>query len=142
METGGAEAARIGTGLLVLLGVTHTDTDSQARRLADKVVRLRILDDEAGRMNRSVSETGGEVLCVSQFTLYADTRRGNRPSYDAAAPGRLAEPLYEAFCSAIEAAGVHCRRGQFGAEMLVQLANDGPVTIVLDTDDLDAPRRA
>src|SRR4029079_6557980 len=106
------------------------------------VVRLRILDDEAGRMNRSVIETRGEVLCVSQFTLYADTRRRKRPYYECTAPGRLAEPLYEAFCSAIEAAGVHCRRGQFGAEMLVQLANDGPVTMVLATYDLEAPRRA
>lgn len=115
-------------GLVVLLGVTHEDTADDARRLAAKIVRLRIMAGE-----RSVDETGGGILAVSQFTLYADTRKGRRPSWGAAAPGPVAEPLYDAFCTAVEQSGVAVARGVFGADMAVELVNDGPVTIVLES---------
>lgn len=115
------EIARIGPGLLVLLGVARGDTGDQADRLAAKVLRLRVFDD------RSVTDAGGEVLCVSQFTLYGDTRKGNRPSYTEAAPGPEAEPLYERVCDALSA-----QRGVFGAHMRVSLVNDGPVTLLLE----------
>ncbi len=138
----GTTAASIGRGLLVLLGVTHGDTPERAEFLGRKVAALRIFDDEAGKMNRDVREAGGAVLCVSQFTLYGDTRRGNRPSFSEAAPGELAEPLYVRFCEAITAAGVACERGVFGEEMLVSLENDGPVTLILDSGDRERPRSA
>ncbi len=119
-------------GLLVLLGVGHDDTPETARALAAKTVKLRIFGDEAGKMNRSVENVGGGVLAVSQFTLLADTRKGNRPSFQGAAPPEEAERLYETFCEAVAAAGVPVARGVFGAHMDVHLTNDGPVTIVLD----------
>jgi D-tyrosyl-tRNA(Tyr) deacylase len=121
----GAIVARIGPGLLVLLGVTHDDTAEVADRLADKVRALRIFDDAAGRMNEPVG--GREVLCISQFTLYGDARRGNRPSYVAAARPEQAEPLYARFCARLDA-----QRGVFGAAMAVELVNDGPVTLLLE----------
>ena len=121
----GETVAEIGPGLLVLLGVGEGDEAAQADRLADKVRKLRIFDDSEGRMNEPLGDR--EVLCVSQFTLYGDTRRGNRPSYVAAAPPELAEPLYERFCDALGA-----RRGAFGARMAVELTNDGPVTLMLE----------
>jgi D-aminoacyl-tRNA deacylase len=121
----GTEVASIGAGLLVLVGVSSDDDAERSDRLAEKVRRLRVFDDEAGRMNLPVGDR--EILCVSQFTLYADTRRGNRPSYTQAAPGELAEPLYERFCDALDA-----RRGVFGARMAVELVNDGPVTMMLE----------
>lgn len=125
----GEAAGRLdGPGLVVLLGVTHEDTAEDARQLAAKVTRLRIMAGE-----RSVDEIGGGVLAISQFTLYADTRKGRRPSWGAAAPGPAAEPLYDAFCAAVESAGVPVERGVFGADMAVELVNDGPVTIVLDS---------
>lgn len=133
--------AAIGPGMLVFLGVTHTDTRETAAKVAARCVGLRIFDDAEGRMNLAIGVAGGEVLCVSQFTLYGDVRRGNRPSYAAAASGDVALPLYEAFCEAISAAGVPCARGRFGATMTVELANDGPVSIWMDSDDLAAPRR-
>lgn len=117
-----------GPGLVVLLGVTHDDTTGDAERLASKIVRLRIMAGE-----QSVDEIGGGVLAISQFTLYADTRKGRRPSWGAAAPGPVAEPLYDHFCAAVEAAGVTLARGVFGAHMAVDLVNDGPVTIVMDS---------
>lgn len=117
-----------GPGLVVLLGVTHDDTTADAQRLASKIVRLRIMADE-----QSVDEIGGGVLAISQFTLYADTRKGRRPSWGAAAPGPVAEPLYDDFCTAVEAAGVPVARGVFGADMAVDLVNDGPVTILMDS---------
>lgn len=138
----GTEVARIGRGLLVLVGVANGDTLSEALRLASKTLSLRIFGDADGRMNVAVAQAGGAVLCVSQFTLHANVRRGSRPSYERAAPADLAEPLYNAFCSAIEDAGLQCERGFFGADMQLELTNDGPVTIVLDTEDLARPRRS
>jgi D-aminoacyl-tRNA deacylase len=121
----GAQVAVIGPGLLVLLGVTHDDTEAEADRLAEKVLALRIFPDDEGRMNMPLGDR--EVLCVSQFTLYGDARRGNRPSFVAAAPGEQAERLYERFCDRTRA-----RRGVFGAPMDVELVNDGPVTLLLE----------
>lgn len=134
--------ARIGPGLLVLLGIAPGDSGESADRLAAKVAALRVFEDSSGRMHRSLLEVGGEVLCVSQFTLYADLRRGNRPDFTGAAPPASAAPLYDRYCSAIEGAGLRCARGQFGARMKVELVNDGPVTLILDSADFDRPRRA
>jgi len=128
----GHEVGRIGPGLLVLLGVAHGDTDATARALAGKIARLRIFQDAAGKMNLSVRDTGGGVLAVSQFTLLADTRKGNRPSFIGAAPPEEANRLYEVFCEAVAAEGVPVERGLFGAMMDVDLVNQGPVTIVMD----------
>jgi D-tyrosyl-tRNA(Tyr) deacylase len=121
----GRQVSAIGPGLLILLGVAPEDTEAKAGRLADKVKVLRIFDDADGRMNEPLADR--EVLCVSQFTLYADTRKGNRPSFTGAAPPEVAEPLYERFCERLGA-----RRGIFGARMAVELVNDGPVTLVLE----------
>jgi len=121
----GEEVAAIGPGLLVLLGVTHEDDEQQADRLADKIRALRVFEDDEGRMNLALGDR--EALCVSQFTLYGDTRKGNRPSFVAAAPPERAEPLYERFCERLGAA-----RGVFGARMAVALVNDGPVTLLLE----------
>ena len=121
----GETVAEIGSGLLVLLGVTHDDTAEAADRLADKVRNLRVFPDAEGRMNEALGDR--EVLCVSQFTLYGDARKGNRPSYVAAAPPDRAEPLYERFCERLGA-----KRGVFGALMAVELVNDGPVTLLLE----------
>jgi D-aminoacyl-tRNA deacylase len=125
VRVGGDEVSAIGPGLLVLLGVTHDDTEADADRLAAKVRALRIFPDDEGRMNTPLGER--EMLCVSQFTLYGDARKGNRPSFVAAAPGEAAERLYERFCEAASA-----RRGVFGAHMQVELVNDGPVTLLLE----------
>jgi len=125
VRVGGETVAAIGPGLLVLLGVAHGDGEAQADRLADKVRALRVFADADGRMNEPLGAR--EVLCVSQFTLYADTRKGNRPSYLAAAPGEIAEPLYECFRRRLGAQG-----GVFGADMAVELVNDGPVTLLLE----------
>ena len=122
----GAVTGAIGPGLLVLLGVTHDDRPEHADRLAEKVLALRIFEDDEGRMNLPLGER--EILCVSQFTLYGDARKGNRPAYVAAARPEHAEPLYERFCERLDAA-----RGRFGALMAVELVNDGPVTILLET---------
>ena len=121
----GAEVAAIGPGLLVLLGVGQGDGDDEVDRLADKVAKLRVFDDRDGRMNEPLGSR--EVLCVSQFTLYGDTSRGNRPSWTDAAPPDLAEPLYERFAERLGA-----KRGAFGARMAVELTNDGPVTLLLE----------
>ena len=117
----------IGTGLVVLLGVTHDDTPETAERLAAKIHGLRILRDE-----RSVADTGDGILVVSQFTLYGDARKGRRPTWTAAAPGAVAEPLYEAFCAALRSLGATVEQGVFGADMAVSLTNDGPTTLLLD----------
>jgi D-tyrosyl-tRNA(Tyr) deacylase len=121
----GRPLAEIGPGLMVLLGVRTGDGEREAERLADKVRALRVFDDAEGRMNEPLGDR--EVLCVSQFTLYAETRKGNRPSFVEAAPGEVAEPLYERFCERLGAT-----RGAFGARMEVELVNDGPVTVLLD----------
>ena len=123
----GERVAEIGPGLLVLLGIRRGDTPEAADRIARKVLALRIFDDPGGRMSRSVADTEGELICVSQFTLYGDARRGNRPSYTEAAPAEEAEPLYERVRAALGAQG-----GRFGARMAVELVNDGPVTLLLE----------
>jgi D-tyrosyl-tRNA(Tyr) deacylase len=130
----GKPSGEIGRGLLVLLGVTHADAPDQARYLAGKVVGLRIFDDEQGKMNRSVVDVGGAVLVVSQFTLYGDCRKGRRPSFDSAARPEQANSLYEEFVRAIAALGVPVATGVFQAHMQVELVNDGPVTLMLDTE--------
>ncbi len=132
MRVDGATVGEISEGLLVLVGVAHGDGRDQAGRCAGKIARLRIFEDEAGSFARSVLDTGGAGLAVSQFTLLADTAKGNRPSFSGSAPGPEAEPVYEAFCAALAGAGLHEERGVFGARMEVELVNSGPVTIVLD----------
>jgi D-tyrosyl-tRNA(Tyr) deacylase len=135
VEVDGVIVGRSGPGLLVLLGVGHGDGEAQARSLAEKSARLRIFADEAGKFNHSLLDIAGSALVVSQFTLYADTRRGRRPGFTDAAPPELAAPLVEAFCAALRALGVPVETGSFGANMRVALVNDGPVTIILDTAD-------
>jgi D-tyrosyl-tRNA(Tyr) deacylase len=125
----------IGLGLVVLVGIGHADDEAIVDSMAGKVVDLRIFRDEDGKTNRSVMDVGGEVLAVSQFTLFADTRKGRRPSFLDAAPPELAERLYEKFAAAVEARGVKVARGVFGAEMQIELVNDGPMTIWLATDE-------
>jgi D-tyrosyl-tRNA(Tyr) deacylase len=123
---------RIGAGLVVLLGVAHADGDAQAERLAAKVSRLRVFESEAGRMDRSLLDVGGAALCVSQFTLYGDTRKGLRPSFTDAAEPAAAERLYELFCERLIACGVAVERGRFGDRMSLDLTNEGPVTLLLE----------
>jgi D-tyrosyl-tRNA(Tyr) deacylase len=132
--TVGAEiVGEIGTGLLVLLGVGRDDSRSDADYLADKIIGLRIFEDPGGKMNLSVAEVSGALLVVSQFTLYGDTRRGKRPSFDAAAPPEKARELYEYFVEKIQASGLRCETGRFQETMQVELLNEGPVTILLDS---------
>ena len=133
VREGGGPIAGIGPGLLILLGVRAEESPGVAERLAERCAGLRIFDDERGKMNRSVLEAGGEALVVSQFTLYADTSRGRRPGFEAAARPDVAEPEYRRFCEALEGRGVPTRRGRFGASMEVELVNDGPVTILLES---------
>jgi D-tyrosyl-tRNA(Tyr) deacylase len=137
----GEVVGAIAGGLLVLVGVRHGDTTDLARRLAAKTAELRIFPDEGGRFNRSLRDAGGEALVVSQFTLYGDTRKGRRPSFNDAAPPEVAEPLIAAYVDALQAAGVRIAQGRFGAQMQVALVNDGPVTIIIDSDDLERPGR-
>ena len=129
----GKITGEIGHGLLVLLGVSAGDTRADADYLADKVIGLRIFEDAGGRMNLSVANVGGAILAVSQFTLYGDVRRGKRPSFDAAAPPQPARELYEYFVEKIRSAGLKCETGQFQEMMQVELVNEGPVTILLDS---------
>ena len=126
----------IGLGLLILLGVGQDDGEAQVKALADKIVNLRIFGDDEGKMNRSLLDMGGEALVVSQFTLYADTRRGRRPSFTNAAPPAIAEMLVERFKGTLAAYGIKVEAGIFGAHMKVELLNDGPVTIWMDSSDL------
>jgi D-tyrosyl-tRNA(Tyr) deacylase len=130
--------SEIGMGLLVFLGVTHADTSDDAAYLAGKISRLRVFPDQAGKMNRSLLDCAGAVLVVSQFTLYGDTRRGNRPGFDAAAEPGLAERLYEQFCACLRETGLAVETGRFAADMQVGLTNDGPVTLMLESP----PRRS
>jgi D-tyrosyl-tRNA(Tyr) deacylase len=129
----GEVVGEIGPGLCILLGVARDDGRDEAERLAGRVARLRIFENEEGRFDRSLVDVGGQALVVSQFTLIADTAKGNRPSFSDAAPPEQAEPLYEAFCGALSAQGVEVATGRFGARMALELVNDGPVTILLDT---------
>ncbi len=150
VRVGGETAGAIGPGLLVLVGVRDGDDEETAHRLATKTAELRIFADEAGRFNRSLLETASPstgsgqagALVVSQFTLYGDVRRGRRPSFSDAARPEVAEPLVEAYASALEALGVRVARGRFGAKMEVELVNDGPVTLVIDSEELERPRRS
>ena len=129
----GETVGAIGPGLLVLLGVEAEDGEPEIDYVARKIANMRIFEDHAGKMNRSVLDVGGQVLAVSQFTLCADTSRGNRPGFSYAAPPDIANPLYERFCSALRGHGATVETGRFGADMAVALINDGPVTIWLDT---------
>ncbi|HEY6372899.1 MAG TPA: D-aminoacyl-tRNA deacylase [Candidatus Sulfotelmatobacter sp.] len=126
-------SGEIRLGLLVLLGVRHEDTEADSTYLAEKIAGLRIFEDADGKMNRSVQDAAGSVLAVSQFTLYGDVRRGKRPSFDAAAPPEQARRLYEFFVERIRAAGLRCETGRFQEMMQIELVNDGPVTILLDS---------
>lgn len=130
----GQVVGEISSGLLVLLGVGQQDTEASARYLADKTAGLRIFEDEAGKMNRSVADIGGAVLVVSQFTLYGDVRKGKRPSFDDAAPPQTARLLYEHFVDRIRSTGLRCETGRFQEMMQVEMVNDGPVTILLDSE--------
>lgn len=128
----GAETGAVGRGFLALVGVAHGDDAAAARKLAAKTARLRVFADDAGRMNLALGDVDGAVLAVSQFTLYADVRRGNRPSFTDAAPPECGEAVYEAYVEALRAEGVPVATGVFGAHMRVELVNDGPVTILLE----------
>jgi D-tyrosyl-tRNA(Tyr) deacylase len=133
----GKTTGTVDTGLVVLIGATHKDTEAEAQKLAHKTANLRIFEDDAGKMNLSALDVGAGILVVSQFTLYADCRRGRRPSFTEAAPPEVAEPLIEHFVGALREAGIaRVETGVFRAYMLVEIHNDGPVTIILDTDDL------
>jgi D-aminoacyl-tRNA deacylase len=132
VRVGGAVVGEIGAGLAVLLGVARGDDTEAVVRVAGKVARLRVFADDAGKFDRSLLDIGGAALVVSQFTLLADTAKGNRPSFSGAAPPEEAAPLYERFCAELRALGIEVATGVFGATMAVELVNDGPVTIVLD----------
>lgn len=132
----GTVRGSIGTGFLILLGVTHEDTEAQAKKLADKITSLRIFEDENGKMNRGLEDVAGSLLVVSQFTLYGNCKRGRRPDFLAAARPETAIPLYEAFLSFCRETGFPVETGVFGADMKVESVNDGPLTLILDTDTL------
>ncbi len=134
VRVAGEVVGRVDRGVLILLGIARGDSRETGKTLAEKILNLRIFDDEEGRMNRSLLETRREVLCVSQFTLYGDCRKGRRPSYDRAAPAEDARSLYEAFVESLRAAGVDVETGRFQEMMEVELVNDGPVTLLLDSD--------
>ena len=139
--TEGRRVAEIQRGMLVLLAVREGDGEQAAAKFAEKIAGLRIFEDAGGKMNLDAASVGGAMLCISQFTLYGDVRRGRRPSFDRAARPEIAAPLYEHFCRSVEALGLPCGRGVFGAEMQVEIVNDGPVTLIVDSDDLELPRR-
>lgn len=124
----------INLGLVLLVGIGHDDTESQARYLAEKCLHLRIFEDEQGKMNRSVLDVGGEILAISQFTLYGDCRKGRRPSFTEAAPPDKAEPLYEHLVAILRESGLRVETGRFGARMSVNIHNDGPVTLILESE--------
>ena len=131
----GALHGQIGRGFLILLGIGPDDTPALCRKLAEKILGLRVFRDEKNKMNRSLADVGGSVLVVSQFTLYADTTKGKRPTWDAAAPGHVAEPLIDAFTDELKALGAPIATGRFGADMQVTLTNDGPITIMLELNE-------
>ena len=132
----GRVAGKIGQGFLILLGVTHDDTEAQAIKLADKLAGLRIFEAEDGKMNRGLETVNGEILVVSQFTLYGNCKKGRRPEFLSAARPEVAIPLYEKFVQLLRDKGIHVETGEFGAEMLVESVNDGPLTLIVDTDNL------
>jgi len=134
VRVNGGVVGSIGPGLLVLVGIGKTDSDTDLQNLAEKIVNLRVFEDEHGKMNRSLLEKGGQVLCVSQFTLYGDCRKGRRPSYDQAAGPDTAQRLYDDFVKALRSFGIVVATGQFQAMMEVELVNDGPVTLLLDSE--------
>ena len=136
VSIGGEVKGKIGQGFLILLGVTHDDTEAQAVKLADKLLSLRIFEDENGKMNRGLETVDGEVLIVSQFTLYGNCKKGRRPDFLAAARPEVAIPLYEKFIALCRDKGFHVETGEFGADMQVDSCNDGPLTLVVDTDQL------
>lgn len=136
MTVDGEVVGEIDRGLLVLIGVAKHDSEKDADSLVEKITGLRIFDDEQGKMNLSVADVGGAMLVVSQFTLYGDVRRGKRPSFDASAPAQQAKKLYEYFVEAVRKNGLHCETGKFQADMQIELVNDGPVTILLDSEKL------
>lgn len=133
VTVGNEVVGEIGRGLLILIGVGRGDDQASADYLSEKIVGLRIFEDDSGKMNQAVGEAGGQVLVVSQFTLYGDVRRGKRPSFDSAAPAEQARPLYEYFVERIRAAGLACETGKFQEMMQVELVNHGPLTILLDS---------
>ena len=133
---GGEVKGKIGQGFLILLGVTHEDTEAQAVKLADKLTSLRIFEDENGKLNRGLETVNGEILIVSQFTLYGNCKKGRRPDFLAAARPEVAIPLYEKFIQLCRDKGFHVETGEFGADMQVDSLNDGPLTLVVDTDQL------
>lgn len=137
VRVNGKTVGEIGPGYVILLGVTHTDGPADVKKLAEKTVHLRVFEDDQGKMNRSALDTGGEMLVISQFTLFADAKKGRRPSFTRAAPPEIAEPLVAQFAAYLQKLGVKkVATGVFGAEMLVHIENDGPVTIILDTAEL------
>ena len=136
------ETRSIGRGFLILLAVTHDDTEAQAVKLADKLCSLRLFEDADGKINLTLDEVGGEIMIVSQFTLYGNCRKGRRPSFTDAANPELGNALYEKFLSDCADLGYPPQHGRFGADMQVESINDGPVTLILDTDELTGPRRA
>ncbi len=134
VDVDGDRIAEIGRGLLLLVGIAPEDADVDLRKTAGKIVDLRIFEDDAGKMNRSLRDVGGQLLAVSQFTLYGDTRKGRRPSFVGAAAPEVAEPLFDALVDAIRAQGVRVETGRFGAKMAVELVNDGPVTLLIEVE--------
>ncbi len=136
VSVGGQTISEIGRGYVILLGIGPNDGEEQARFLVEKIATLRVFEDEQGKMNLSILDVGGQAIVVSQFTLYADTRRGRRPSFTDAAPPALARPLVDRFAAMLAQLGIPTQTGEFGAHMLVEIANDGPVTILLETESL------
>ncbi len=141
VEVDGKIVGVIGNGLVVLLGIHREDTEEDLDYLVKKIPELRIFEDAEGKMNLSLREVQGEILAISQFTLYANTRKGRRPSFVEAAPPEIAEPLYERFIEKLQTSGIRVQRGVFGAMMLVRIFNQGPVTIILNSEDRLKPRR-
>jgi len=137
----GETVGAIGPGLLLLVGIAAGDDEATVRRVARKCAELRLFPDDAGRFDRSLLDTGGEALVVSQFTLLADVRKGRRPGFTDAAPPEIAAPIVDAFADELRTLGVRVASGRFGAKMQVELVNDGPVTVIVDSEDLERPRR-